>query len=168
MFLVSLVAPVWTHNAENQKVKRAVALCPGYQCQGPSERAQTGLPNQWKQASRQLHPSPTPGPKADPPKHQPLFSNPTNPHNHAHVLLEALILHQPLLPNGLTKRAGLLQSCRLRRRRKKKKNRCMRATMKTKKASRGIATVTKLVSERWLRAIMMLVHESGSICRVWE
>lgn len=166
MFLVFLVAPVWTHNAENRKVKWAMALRPGCQFQGPSERTQTGLPNQWKPASRQLRPSPIPGPKVDPPKHQPLSSNLTNPHNHAYDLLGAQTLHQLLPPNGPTRRTGEHQLYRLRRRRKK--NRCTRATTKTKKASRGTVTVTKLVSGRWLRAIMMLVRGNGSICRVWE
>jgi hypothetical protein len=46
-------------------------------------------------------------------------------------------------------------------------SRSMKATMKTRRASRGTATVMKSVSVRWLRAIMMLVRVNGSTCRVW-
>lgn len=83
---------------------------------------------------------------------------------HSQSPVNARALHEariPRLPNALRRNLSrnllyLLTT-----------SRSTRVTMKTRRVSRGTATVMRSVSARWLLVIMMPVRANGSICRVW-
>lgn len=110
-----------------------------------------------KKIAQQMQSSPSPRAKVATPRPPPLSSRTSpSPRSLAPDQREAMT---PRLSGQPRNRPSSLQSPRMR-------NPFTKATTRTKTRSRDTATATRSALVRWWHAIMMLVRESGSICRV--